>query len=64
MVGTALNDIIRKAWDYVYEMLQSTYKAMSLGIFKTGEADTRMAEEYRAKRAVADDSSKSSRRSY
>lgn len=53
MVGTALNDIIRKAWDYVYEMLQTTYARMSKAIFKTGEADTKMAEEFKAKQAAA-----------
>lgn len=53
MVGTALNDIVRKAWDYVYEMLQTTYHRMSKAIFKTAEADLQMAKDYKAQQAAA-----------
>ena len=53
MVGTALNDIVRKAWDYVYEMLQTTYHRMSQAIFKTASADMKMAEEFKAQQAAA-----------
>lgn len=53
VVGTALNDVIRKAWDYVYEMLQTTYQRMSKAIFKTAEADLQMAQDYKAKQAAA-----------
>jgi hypothetical protein len=53
MVGTALNDIVRKAWEYVYEMLQTTYQRMSKAIFRHAEADLQMAQEYKAKQAAA-----------
>lgn len=53
MVGTALNDVVRRAWEYVYEMLQTTYHRMSKAIFKTAEADLAMAKEYKAQQAAA-----------
>jgi hypothetical protein len=53
MVGTALNDVVRRAWEYVYEMLQTTYARISKAIFKTAEADLKMAEEYKAQQAAA-----------
>jgi hypothetical protein len=52
MIGTALNDIIRKAWEYVYEILQTTYQRMSKAVFKTAEADFKMAQEYKAQQAA------------
>lgn len=53
MVGTALNDVVRRAWEYVYERLQTTYHRMSKAIFKTAEADLKMAEEFKASQAAA-----------
>lgn len=62
MVGTALNDIVCKAWDYVYEMLQTTYHRMSKAIFKSAEADLQMAKEYKAQQAAAGADGGSTRR--
>lgn len=53
MVGTALNDVVRRAWEYVYEMLQTTYHRMAKAIFKTAEADLQMAKDYKAQQAAA-----------
>lgn len=44
MVGTALNDVVRRAWEYVYEMLQTTYERMSNAIFKSANADKELAK--------------------
>lgn len=61
MVGTALNDIVRKAWEYVYEMLQTTYQRMAKAIFRSATADMAMAKEYKAKQAAAGAGGSSSR---
>lgn len=53
MVGTALNDVVRRAWEYVYEMLQTTYARMSNAIFKSASADVEMAKNYKAQQAAA-----------
>jgi hypothetical protein len=61
MIGTALNDIVRRAWEYVYEMLQTTYQRISKAIFRHAEADLQMAQEYKAKAAAAGGDSPSRR---
>jgi hypothetical protein len=53
IVGTMLNDVVRRAWEYIYEMLQTTYQRMSEAIFKSATADVKMAEEFKAKAAAA-----------
>jgi hypothetical protein len=53
IVGTLLNDVVRRTWEYIYEMLQTTYQRMSEAIFKSATADVKMAEEHRAKAAAA-----------
>jgi hypothetical protein len=62
MVGTALNDIIRRAWDYVYEMLQTTYQRMSKSIFKSAAADVELAKSYKAAAGADSDNAPRSRR--
>ena len=44
-----LNDVVRRTWEYIYEMLQTTYQRMSEAIFKSATADVKMAEEFKAK---------------
>ena len=53
MVGFALNDIVRKAWTFIVNMLQSTYQRISNHIFRNVEADVKMAQEYKAQQAAA-----------
>jgi hypothetical protein len=53
IVGTLLNDVVRRTWEYIYEMLQTTYQRMSEAIFKSATADVKMAEEFKAKAAAA-----------
>jgi hypothetical protein len=57
IVGTLLNDVVRRTWEYIYEMLQTTYQRMSEAIFKSATADVQMAEEFKAKAAAANSSS-------
>lgn len=47
MLGTMLNDFVRKVWEYIYELFQSTYQKISHRVFRNVEADMRMAEQYR-----------------
>jgi hypothetical protein len=49
MVGFALNDIVRKAWNYIYDLFQTTYQRISNYMFRSAVADRAMAAEYRAK---------------
>jgi len=65
MVGFALNDVVRKAWQYIYDLLQSTYQRISNHVFRNVSADAKMAEEYKASAAAAGagGSESSSRRS-
>ena len=53
MVGFALNDVVRKAWNYIYDLLQSTYQRISNHVFRSASADVAMAQEYKAKQAAA-----------
>lgn len=52
MVGFALNDIVRKAWNYVYDLLQSTYQRISNHMFRGAVADREMANQFRAKQEL------------
>src|SRR5271168_5254676 len=53
IVGTLLNDVVRRTWEYIYETLQTTYQRMSEAIFKSAAADVKMGEEFKAKAAAA-----------
>jgi hypothetical protein len=53
IIGTLLNDVVRRTWEYIYELLQTTYQRMSEAIFKSATADVKMAEEFKAKAAAA-----------
>lgn len=53
IAGTLLNDVVRKAWDHIYNLLQGTYQAISKAIFKNATADMKMAEEFKAAKAAA-----------
>src|SRR5271170_4062604 len=67
MVGFALNDVVRKAWNYIYDLLQSTYQRISNHVFRNVSADAAMAKEYKARAAAAGSSTTSettSRRGY
>jgi len=57
MVGFALNDVVRKAWNYIYDLLQSTYQRISNHVFRNVSADAAMAQEYKTKAAAAGASS-------
>jgi hypothetical protein len=52
MVGFALNDVVRKAWNYVYDLLQSTYQRISNYMFRGAVADREMAANYRAQQEL------------
>ena len=56
IIGTLLNDVVRRTWEYIYEMLQTTYQRMSEAIFKSATADVKMAEEFKAEAAAANSS--------
>jgi len=62
MVGFALNDVVRKTWTYIYEMLQGAYQRVSNHVFRNTSADVAIAQEYKSKAAAAgaDDGSRSS----
>jgi len=53
MIGFALNDIVRKAWRHIIEMLQTTYQRIANHVFRNINADQAMAEEYKAQAAAA-----------
>jgi hypothetical protein len=53
MIGFALNDVVRRAWRYVIDLLQSTYQRISNHVFRGAAADTALALEYKAKQAAA-----------
>jgi hypothetical protein len=53
MVGFALNDVVRKAWNYIYDLLQSTYQRISNYMFRGAVADREMAANYRAQQELA-----------
>jgi hypothetical protein len=53
MVGFALNDVVRKAWRYVIDLLQSTYQRISNHVFRGATADAALAQEYKVKQAAA-----------
>jgi hypothetical protein len=62
MVGTALNDVVRRAWEYVYEMLQTTYDRMAKAIFKSASADVELAKSFKAAAGSDGDTAPRSRR--
>lgn len=61
IIGTLLNDVVRRTWEYIYETLQTTYQRMSEAIFKSATADVKMAEEFKAKAAAANSAKDSER---
>lgn len=50
MVGFALNDIVRKLWNYIYDLLQSTYQRISNHVFRDVSADVALAQNFTAKK--------------
>jgi hypothetical protein len=52
MIGFALNDVVRKTFRYIYELLQSTYQRMSNWVFRGATADMAMAQEHRERMEV------------
>jgi hypothetical protein len=64
MVGFALNDVVRKTWNYIFELLQGTYQRISNYVFRGAAADVAMFEEFKAKKATADGENPSRRRGY
>lgn len=50
MLGFALNDVVRKAWTFIYELFQSTYQRLSNYVFRGAIADRELANQYRAER--------------
>jgi len=59
MVGFALNDVVRKTWTYIYEMLQGAYQRVSNHVFRNASADVAIAQEYKSKKAAAGSSGSS-----
>jgi hypothetical protein len=53
IIGTLLNDVVRKSWTYIINMLQGTYQRISNYIFRGATADKALAENYKAKQAAA-----------
>lgn len=52
MVGFALNDVVRKTWTFIFELLQSTYQRIANYVFRGATADAAMAKEYEAQKAA------------
>jgi hypothetical protein len=63
VVGTLLNDFVRKAWNYIYVFMATTYDRISKHVFRKYEADVLLAKqgavEEEAKRAETTDLAKS-----
>src|SRR5208337_2928127 len=55
IIGTLLNDVVRRAWEYIYEMLQTTYQRIAESIFHSASEDLKLAAQYKAKNADPDD---------
>jgi hypothetical protein len=53
IIGTLLNDVVRKSWTYIINLLQGTYQRVSNHIFRGATADKSMAEQYNAQKAAA-----------
>jgi hypothetical protein len=53
IVGTLLNDVVRKAWTYIYELLQSTYQRMSNYVFRGALSDMALAQQFKEEQQVA-----------
>lgn len=47
-VGTILNDVVRNAWNHIYNILQSTYQSIADRHFRTASSDMQMAAAYKA----------------
>jgi phosphate/sulfate permease len=47
MIGTALNDFVRKIFNYIYEMLQTTYQRISDHLFREATADMELARQFK-----------------
>ncbi len=47
IVGTLLNDVVRVIWEYIYEILQSTYQRIADSMFKDVDDDIKLANEHR-----------------
>jgi len=52
IIGTLLNDVVRKAWTYIYELLQSTYQRMSNYVFRGATADMALAAKFKEDQEV------------
>lgn len=52
IIGTLLNDVVRRSWTYIIRLLQSTYQRMANYVFRKAADDIAMAEQYKAQRAV------------
>lgn len=46
IVGTLLNDVVRRTWEYIYELLQSTYQRIADSMFKTAAQDKILANQH------------------
>ena len=45
VVGTLLNDFVRKAWSYIYEFMANTYDRISKYVFRKYESDVLLAQQ-------------------
>ena len=45
VVGTLLNDFVRKAWNYIYVFMSTTYDRISKHVFRKYEADVLLANQ-------------------
>jgi len=52
IVGTVLNDFVRKIWIRLVESLRSTYQNISNHAFRRATADMKLAQEYREQKEV------------
>jgi len=64
MVGFALNDVVRKTWNYIYELLQGAYQRVSNHVFRNAAADVAIAQEFKAKKAASGVGSSDNKRGY
>jgi hypothetical protein len=52
IVGTVLNDFVRKIWIRLVESLRSTYQGISNHAFRRATADLKLAQDYRDQKEV------------
>jgi hypothetical protein len=58
IVGTILNDVVRKLWHHIYMFLATTYDRLASRLWRGVSADMAMAEQFKAKLEAEDKAKK------